>query len=114
MESCVKEMASSSGKTILDFFKQPAAKRLKRISSPPSSPPSTVLVANSFSSTASSSPTDGDADQNDVVLPTTTVLTPDQKSRIEFNKSLAKAKRNLKLCAEMSLVLLLKVRGLSM
>nr|GLL41076.1 uracil-DNA glycosylase, mitochondrial [Ipomoea trifida] len=93
-------MASSSGKTILDFFKQPAAKRLKRVSSPPPSPPSAVLVANSFSSTASSSPTDGDADQNDVVLPTTAALTPDQKSRIEFNKSLAKAKRNLKHCAE--------------
>nr|GMD62775.1 uracil-DNA glycosylase, mitochondrial isoform X2 [Ipomoea batatas] len=93
-------MASSSGKTILDFFKQPAAKRLKRVSSPPPSPPSAVLVANSFSSTASSSPTDGDADQNDVALPTTAALTPDQKSRIEFNKSLAKAKRNLKHCAE--------------
>nr|GMC69097.1 uracil-DNA glycosylase, mitochondrial-like [Ipomoea batatas] len=75
----VRRMASGDAK---------AAKRLKRVS------PSIVLIANNFSYTTSSSPTKGDADKNDVVLPTTTALTPDQKLRIEFNKFLAKRNAN--------------------
>ncbi|XP_059279468.1 uracil-DNA glycosylase, mitochondrial [Lycium ferocissimum] len=63
-------MASSSSKTLMDVLKQPAAKRLKRVSSPISS--------------ALEDPKD---------------VTSEQKRRMEFNRSLAKAKRNLKLCS---------------
>ncbi|XP_009769956.1 uracil-DNA glycosylase, mitochondrial-like isoform X1 [Nicotiana tabacum] len=79
-------MASSSSKTLMDLFKQPAAKRLKRVSSPSS-------ADNSFSSSLSGE----DGGNKD---PKNTMLTSEQKSRMEFNKSLAKAKMNLKLCSD--------------
>ncbi|CAH9137367.1 unnamed protein product [Cuscuta epithymum] len=90
-------MASSSGKTIMDLLKQPSAKRLKRVSSPPPSP--AVVPVSSFSSSATPSPKEPQAGDNGVVQQTET-LTPAQNFRMEFNKSLAKAKFNLKLCAE--------------
>ncbi|VFQ70818.1 unnamed protein product [Cuscuta campestris] len=90
-------MASSCGKTIMDLFKQPAAKRLKRVSSPPQSPASAAV--SSFSSAASRSPDDGQGEENGVVSQTGS-LTPEQILKIEFNKSLAKAKLNLNRCAE--------------
>ncbi|XP_016451162.1 uracil-DNA glycosylase, mitochondrial [Nicotiana tabacum] len=83
-------MASSSSKTLKDLFKQPAAKRLKRVSSPSS-------ADNFISSAFSSSLSDEDGDNKD---PKDTMLTSEQKSRMEFNKSLAKAKMNLKLCSD--------------
>lgn len=108
MKSLKTEMAASS-KTIMDLFKQPAAKRLKRVSSP--APPTTTKLATFCSS--SSSPIDGGKhDQNDVASsnphpillePSSTppsILTAEEKSRIEFNKALARARRNLKLCSD--------------
>ncbi|MCD9644331.1 hypothetical protein HAX54_032517 [Datura stramonium] len=70
--------------------KQPSAKRLKRVSSPSSTENFTYSA---FSS--SSSCKDGEEDPKDVAS-----LTSEQKSRMEFNRSLAKAKRNLKLCSD--------------
>ncbi|KAK4484078.1 hypothetical protein RD792_011298 [Penstemon davidsonii] len=65
-------MAGAPSKTLMDFFQQPAAKRLKRVSSPPLS-----------------------ASLNDAAT-----ITTDQKRRMEFNKALAVSKRNLKLCSD--------------
>ncbi|XP_019266244.1 PREDICTED: adenylate isopentenyltransferase 6, chloroplastic-like [Nicotiana attenuata] len=74
----------------MDLFKQHAAKRLKRVSSPSS--------ADNFISSALSSSLSGEDGGNKD--PKDTMLTSDQKSRMEFNKSLAKAKMNLKLCSD--------------
>ncbi|XP_019226516.1 PREDICTED: uracil-DNA glycosylase, mitochondrial-like [Nicotiana attenuata] len=74
----------------MDLFKQLAAKRLKRVSSPSS--------ADNFISSALSSSLSGEDGGNKD--PKDTMLTSDQKSRMEFNKSLAKAKMNLKLCSD--------------
>ncbi|XP_015165515.1 uracil-DNA glycosylase, mitochondrial isoform X2 [Solanum tuberosum] len=80
-------MASSSSKTLMDLSKQPAAKRLKQVSSTDN------FISSALSS--SSSRKDCDEDPKDVVS-----FTPEQKSRMEFNRSLAKARRNLKLCSD--------------
>ncbi|KAM7278329.1 hypothetical protein ACFE04_005463 [Oxalis oulophora] len=69
-----------SSKTLMDFF-QPDTKRIKL-----SSDSSSKIIKAS----ASSSSIDGD----------TGGLTSEQKSRIEFNKLLAKSKQNLKLCSQ--------------
>nr|XP_009774254.1 PREDICTED: uncharacterized protein LOC104224332 [Nicotiana sylvestris] len=74
----------------MDLFKQPVTKRLKRISSPSS-------ADNFISSALSSSLSNENGGNKD---PKDTMLTSDQKSRMEFNKSLAKAKMNLKLCSD--------------
>ncbi|KAK4403160.1 Uracil-DNA glycosylase, mitochondrial [Sesamum angolense] len=73
-------MAAPS-KTLMDFFQQPSAKRLKRVSSPPRSPLSSLndAAASSLS---------------------TTTISSEQKRRMEFNKALALSKRNMKLCSE--------------
>ncbi|KAM3283624.1 uracil-DNA glycosylase, mitochondrial isoform X2 [Capsicum chacoense] len=71
-----KKMSSSSSRTLMDVLKQPAAKRVKRVSSPEN------LICSA-------------QDPKDV-----SSLTSEQKSRMEFNRSLAKAKRNLKLCSD--------------
>ncbi|XP_019231698.1 PREDICTED: uracil-DNA glycosylase, mitochondrial-like [Nicotiana attenuata] len=77
-------------KTLMDLFKQPAAKQLKRVSSP--------FSADNFISSALSSSLSGEDGGNKD--PKDKMLTSDQKSRMEFNKSLAKAKMNLKLCSD--------------
>lgn len=64
----------------MDLFKQPAAKRLKRHSSPPLSPSS------SSSKDASSL--------------SASTLTSEERLKMEFNKALAKSKRNLKRCSD--------------
>ncbi|KAL1806813.1 hypothetical protein ACET3Z_029881 [Daucus carota] len=69
-----KMSSSSSSKTLTDFFER-SSKRLK-------------------TTTTLSSPSDS------LTLPDDSDLSPDQKSRIEFNKLLAKSKRNLKLCSQ--------------
>ncbi|XP_071926628.1 uracil-DNA glycosylase, mitochondrial isoform X2 [Coffea arabica] len=109
-------MAASS-KTIMDLFKQPAAKRLKRVSSPApptstSTPTPTTTKLATFCSSSSSPIDGGKHDQNDVASsnphpillePSSTppsILTAEEKSRIEFNKALARARRNLKLCSD--------------
>ncbi|KAL0336638.1 UNVERIFIED_CONTAM: Uracil-DNA glycosylase, mitochondrial [Sesamum radiatum] len=71
-------MAAPS-KTLMDFFQQPSAKRLKRVSSPPEVPfRHRTTPLSSLSTTISS----------------------EQKRRMEFNKALALSKRNMKLCSE--------------
>lgn len=74
--NCSGLSMTSKIKTLMDFF-QPTAKRMK---------PSTTRA-----SISTNSPEDSTPDSE---------LTPEQKSKIEFNKSLAKSKRNLKLCLE--------------
>ncbi|KAG8365747.1 hypothetical protein BUALT_Bualt17G0004000 [Buddleja alternifolia] len=64
-------MAAHS-KTLMDFFQQPAAKRLKRVSSPPLNDGASSL----------------------------STISSEQKLRMEFNKALALSKRNLKLCSD--------------
>ncbi|KAK2977806.1 hypothetical protein RJ640_006298 [Escallonia rubra] len=71
----------ATSRTLMDMF-QPAAKRFKAVSPSPPSDPSKSLPK--LITTVQSS--------HD--------LTPDQKSRMEFNKSLAKSRRNLKICSE--------------
>ncbi|KAL3502161.1 hypothetical protein ACH5RR_036610 [Cinchona calisaya] len=98
-------MAASSSKTIMDLFKQPAAKRRKRVSSPPTPTTTTKLAVFSSSSStdqndaASSNPPPDQPNLEDPIS-TANKLSPEQKSRIEFNKALARAKRNLKLCSD--------------
>ncbi|XP_022891786.1 uracil-DNA glycosylase, mitochondrial [Olea europaea var. sylvestris] len=76
----MKGCPSSSSRTLMDLFKQPAAKRLKRHSSPPLSPSS------SSSKDASSL--------------SASTLTSEERLKMEFNKALAKSKRNLKRCSD--------------
>lgn len=85
--STLTKMASSSSKTLKDLWKQPAAKRLKQVSSTEN------FISSALAS--SSSRKDCDEDPKDVVS-----STPEQNSRMEFNRSLAKSKRNLKLCSD--------------
>ncbi|KAK6150581.1 hypothetical protein DH2020_015513 [Rehmannia glutinosa] len=73
---------SAPSKTLMDFFQQPAAKRLKRVSSPPLSPLSSLNNAAAASSLS------------------TTAFSSEQKLRLEFNKALALSKRNRKLCSD--------------
>ncbi|CAI9768474.1 unnamed protein product [Fraxinus pennsylvanica] len=72
--------SSSSSRTLMDLFKPPAAKRLKILSSPPLSPPS--------------------ASSKDASLLSASTLTSEEKLKMEFNKALAKSKRNLKRCSD--------------
>ncbi|XP_058090387.1 uracil-DNA glycosylase, mitochondrial [Magnolia sinica] len=77
-----------ASKTLIDFF-QPAAKRLK------SSPSSETLIPKiSISCCKSSSSSIGIDNAADPIL------TVDQKSRIEINRSLAISKRNLRICTD--------------
>ncbi|KAL8105613.1 hypothetical protein AgCh_029423 [Apium graveolens] len=71
----INEKMSNSSKTLTDFF-QRSSKRLKTTTLSPSK-----------------------AALHDDTSPESD-LSPEQKSRIEFNKLLAKSKRNLKLCSE--------------
>ncbi|KAL8519866.1 hypothetical protein ACS0TY_010706 [Phlomoides rotata] len=64
---------AASAKTLMDFFQQPAAKRLKTASSPP---------------------------LNDAAAASTTAISAEQKLRMDFKKALALSKRNLKLCSD--------------
>lgn len=68
----------ASAKTLMEFLQQPAAKRIKRASS--SSPP----IVRPFSSLDDAAPS----------------ISYEQKLRMDFNKALARSKRNLKLCSE--------------
>ncbi|XP_057773969.1 uracil-DNA glycosylase, mitochondrial [Salvia miltiorrhiza] len=68
---------AAPGKTLIDFFQQPAAKRLKRVSPPPHK--DDAAAASSMS---------------------TMSISPEQKRRMEYNKALALSKRNLKLCSD--------------
>ncbi|OVA04602.1 Uracil-DNA glycosylase [Macleaya cordata] len=77
----------ASPKTLTDFFNP--AKRLKV---------SETLVPKSTISSLSKSGTSGSDDDNK--NDDSSSLTIEQRSKIEFNKSLARAKRNLKICAE--------------
>lgn len=90
---------SSSQKTLIDLFKQPAAKRLKTLSSSPA--PAAKLMVQCASLSSSSSSEEHIRDQDSAALiKSATILTSEEKSRIEFNKALARVKRNLKLCSE--------------
>ncbi|CAI9096856.1 OLC1v1033088C3 [Oldenlandia corymbosa var. corymbosa] len=101
---------AASAKTLLDFFKEPSAKRVKRIASSPPPTAAVTKLSAVFSTSSSSSPTAGgdNRSQNEAAqseapnsIPATTDdLTKEQKSRMEFNKALARAKRNLKLCSD--------------
>ncbi|GFP83032.1 uracil-DNA glycosylase 2 [Phtheirospermum japonicum] len=64
---------TAPSKTLMDFFQQPAAKRLKSSSSPPQSPVPSL---------------------------STTAISSEQKLRMELNKAMALSKRNLKLCSD--------------
>ncbi|EPS59233.1 hypothetical protein M569_15577, partial [Genlisea aurea] len=66
-------MTAAPSKTLLDFFKPPPAKRLKRVSSPP---PGCGFTT------------------------TTTAISPEQERRMEYHKALAVSKRNRTLCEE--------------
>uniref|UniRef100_A0A1J3JVU1 Uracil-DNA glycosylase n=1 Tax=Noccaea caerulescens TaxID=107243 RepID=A0A1J3JVU1_NOCCA len=88
-------MASSTSKTLMDFF-QPA-KRLKASPSSSSSSSSFPAVGSRGVGTEAKSPpritvTNSVADDS-------SGLTPDQISRSEFNKFVAKSKRNLAVCS---------------
>ncbi|KAK9175161.1 hypothetical protein WN944_027167 [Citrus x changshan-huyou] len=86
-----------SSKTIMDLF-QPAAKRFK-LSSPhccasdntPNSEPLLQVVSRKLPLSSKSSGSSS---------ATTTSLTAEQQSRIEFNRYVAKSKRNLKACSQ--------------
>ncbi|XP_072088380.1 uracil-DNA glycosylase, mitochondrial isoform X1 [Arachis hypogaea] len=71
------DMSSSSApsKTLMDFF-QPPSKRIKTT-------PTSLLIPNSNDANGSSAS-----------------LSVDQKSRVDYNKHLAKSKRNLKICLD--------------
>lgn len=73
-----KRKMSASAKTLMDFLQQPAAKRIRRASS--SSLPFVRPVSSLDDATAS--------------------ISADQKLRMDFNKALARSKRNLKLCSD--------------
>ncbi|KAK4841591.1 hypothetical protein QYF36_007123 [Acer negundo] len=73
----------SSSKTLMDFFLQPA----KRLKLSTSSENSKLIQSISPKSLIAATDSDG-----------TSTVTPEQKSRIDFNKFLAKSKRNLKIC----------------
>lgn len=76
-----------SSKTIIDLF-QPAAKRFKVSASDntPNSKPLLQVVSQKLPLSSKSS--------------NTSSLTTEQQSRIEFNRCLAKSKRNLKACSQ--------------
>ncbi|KAF8103652.1 hypothetical protein N665_0186s0021 [Sinapis alba] len=82
-------MASSTSKTLMDFFHP--SKRLKPSSSFPAI--SAAGGSHGLDSAAKSPPRITVADDS-------SGLTPEQISRSEFNKSVAKSKRNLAVCSE--------------
>ncbi|XP_021910639.1 uracil-DNA glycosylase, mitochondrial-like [Carica papaya] len=89
----------ASSRTLMDLF-QPA-KRLKLSSSPDPSKPqqlSPFKVAKTLSNSLSSTP----ESESSRLIPDSNPsgLTPAQKSRMEFNKFLAKSKRNIKICSQ--------------
>ncbi|KZV21328.1 uracil-DNA glycosylase [Dorcoceras hygrometricum] len=69
---------AASAKTLMEFLQQPAAKRIRRESS--SSPPLVRSVSSLDDASAS--------------------ISSEQKLRMNFNKALARSKRNLKLCSD--------------
>ncbi|KAJ7954512.1 Uracil-DNA glycosylase [Quillaja saponaria] len=81
-------MASASSKTLMDFF-QPASKRLK---------PTVSSLCKSVTSDVHHN-SDGTTSHGNG-SPQSSIITTEQKSRIEFNKSLAKSKLNLKICSD--------------
>lgn len=92
-------MSSSSSKTILDFFKQPAAKRLKTTRSSPAK--LTKLAAVPNAPLSSSSVNENNKSQEDSPCNrSANTLTSEEKSKIQLNKAVARAKRNLKLCSD--------------
>ncbi|XP_010549159.1 PREDICTED: uracil-DNA glycosylase, mitochondrial isoform X2 [Tarenaya hassleriana] len=92
----LKDMASSTAKTLMDFF-QPA-KRLKvSPSSSPTAPVSVSVVAAAGERSSGSPPRKTLAT---AVSGDSSGLTPDQASRVEFNKLLAMSRRNLAVCSE--------------
>lgn len=96
-ENCSQIWKMGSSKTIMDLF-QPAAKRFK-LSSPhccasdntPNSKPLLQVVSRKLPLSSKSSGSSSAA---------TTSLTDEQQSRIEFNRYVAKSKRNLKACSQ--------------
>ncbi|GAY56607.1 hypothetical protein CUMW_173220 [Citrus unshiu] len=96
-ENCSQIWKMGSSKTIMDLF-QPAAKRFK-LSSPhccasdntPNSEPLLQVVSRKLPLSSKSSGSSS---------ATTTSLTAEQQSRIEFNRYVAKSKRNLKVCSQ--------------
>ncbi|KAL2938889.1 Uracil-DNA glycosylase mitochondrial [Bienertia sinuspersici] len=76
-------MPPSSSNTLIDFFPRSNPKRRK-------------ITSNGGTAQLSN----GDADFSENPSDGSCVLTPEQKFRMEFNKSLALAKRNLKVCSE--------------
>lgn len=96
-ENCSQIWKMGSSKTIMDLF-QPAAKRFK-LSSPhgcasdntPNSKPLLQVVSRKLPLSSKSSGSSS---------ATTTSLTAEQQSRIEFNRYVAKSKRNLKACSQ--------------
>lgn len=96
-ENCSQIWKMGSSKTIMDLF-QPAAKRFK-LSSPhccasdntPNSEPLLQVVSRKLPLSSKSSGSSS---------ATTTSLTAEQQSRIEFNRYVAKSKRNLKACSQ--------------
>ncbi|XP_047958597.1 uracil-DNA glycosylase, mitochondrial isoform X3 [Salvia hispanica] len=92
---------AAPAKTLIDFFQQPAAKRLKGASSPPLSPFSSLKddgTAASSISACSSPPLSPFSSLKDDGTAASSI-SPEQKRRMEYNKSLALSKRNLKLCS---------------
>ncbi|KAK9274907.1 hypothetical protein L1049_022161 [Liquidambar formosana] len=86
----------ASSKTLMDLF-QPA-KRLK-VSPSSSSNSSKALQSMTISSLCKSVTTDSSGDTH-IDSQSSSSLTLEQKSRIDFNKSLAKSKLNLRLCSQ--------------
>ncbi|GMH07084.1 hypothetical protein Nepgr_008924 [Nepenthes gracilis] len=79
----------AAGKTLMDYFPQPNSKRLKTSNT-------TAAAAAKISVTSVSSL----AKFDDNGYSNINLLTAEQKLRIEVNKSIAKRKRNLKICSE--------------
>ncbi|XAR63986.1 Uracil-DNA glycosylase [Bertholletia excelsa] len=89
----------ATSKTLMEFF-QPA-KRIKKDPPGPSPPKIPLTVPKLTNTIAYSSPCNSAA-TNNICTPTSpsTGLTAEQESRIEFNKFLAKSRRNLKICLD--------------
>ncbi|XP_072965220.1 uracil-DNA glycosylase, mitochondrial [Typha angustifolia] len=78
---------ASSPKTLAELFHP--AKRLRSLSA---SSPETLIPKSSISAFPTPPPSSSSSDAGN--------LLPEQKKRIEINKSIARSRRNLKLCAE--------------
>ncbi|CAK9162732.1 unnamed protein product [Ilex paraguariensis] len=75
------------------------AKRLKRVSSTPTSSLIRKVITTTTNIISSSFDNDHDTTAKKDSS-SSSCLTPEQKCRVEFNKSLAKSRRNLKICSE--------------